>query len=143
MPQGSKIGPILYLIYANNLLNFLNGIETFSYADDTAVIIADKSYQRASLKLQKVFDNIVKWSHDNGLTINVKKTRVMHIKPANSLQENIIQIYHNPPNCKKDTRNSEVIQMVSTYKYLGVVIDDRLSWQVHISEVQKKLQRAS
>ena len=73
VPQGSKLGPILFLIYANDMLKQLKNPNVFAYADDTAVVNSSISLHSAIYKCQQDLDIISKWCHDNGLYINSKK----------------------------------------------------------------------
>ena len=81
VPQGSKLGPILYIIYANDMIKSLRESTTFAYADDTAVVVSDKNICNATETMQNQLDIATKWCHDNGLIINATKTKIMHIKP--------------------------------------------------------------
>ena len=81
VPQGSKLGPILYLIYANEMINALQRNTTFAYADDTAIVVSDRNIEYATEIMQKQLNIAAKLCDDNGLTINATKTKVMPIKP--------------------------------------------------------------
>ena len=81
VPQGSKLGPILYLIFANNLLKNIDCTNVFAYADDTALIVSNYNVKIAASNMQKNVDIIGRWCHDNGLMINISKTKLMHIRP--------------------------------------------------------------
>lgn len=151
VPQGSKLGPILYILYANDLMNSLNDGNTFAYADDTAIVIADKNITSAKEKLQEQLDLANKWCHDNGLIINANKTKIMHIKPPHLTSYNIELKYHNYDCLHKNTFNtlnvndtcSTIIEKVDSYKYLGVHIDSSFKWKNHIENIQKKLRKSS
>lgn len=67
VPQGSKLGPILYIIYANDMIRCLNNNAVFAYADDTAIVVNDKNINYATQLMQKQLDVATKWCHDNGL----------------------------------------------------------------------------
>lgn len=147
VPQGSKLGPILYIIYANDMINALQASTTFAYADDTAIIVADKNMCNATRTLQNQFDIATKWCHDNGLLINATKTKVMHIKPPH-LNNTSIQIKFHDREClhnknsTNDTCNT-YIEVVNSYKYLGVYIDSSFKWNLHVENIQKKLRKSA
>ena len=94
VPQGSKLGPILYLIYANEMINALQGTTTFAYADDTTIVVSDRNIEHATDRMQKQINIATKWCHDNGLIINATKTKVMHIRPPHLIQSNTDLIFH-------------------------------------------------
>ena len=142
VPQGSKLGPLLYLIYTNDLLSLLNNSSTFAYADDTAVIVTNKSLISAQRIMQQEFDTLSKWAHDNGLILNVNKTKLMHIRPGNSSNTSTI-IFYNQFNCQSQTRQTIPIETVETMKYLGIIVDSQLKWKQQIELVQKKLRKTS
>lgn len=142
VPQGSKLGPILYLIYANDMLNTLKDCYTYAYADDTAIVVTNKNIEIATKNMQNQLNDVSKWCHDNGLVINASKTKLMHIRQPNMKQINIqlkyhdIECIHNKTNDTNDSCNTS-IELVNIYKYLGVYVDNTLKWKTHIRELQK------
>lgn len=140
VPQGSKLGPLLYIIYANGLLKVLENYKVFAYADDTAVIIAHKDPKKAEEEMQNVLNAITEWCHDNDLIINANKTKLMHFQPHNP-KPVLINIMHKPLICSSSSPNTK-IEVVKTLKYLGIIIDDRLKWSPHVEYVRKKLRSA-
>lgn len=151
VPQGSKLGPILYLLYANDMLRYLKDSKTFAYADDTAIIVSDKDLNIARQKMQDQLDIASKWSHDNGLIINANKTKLMHIKPRHLTSPPIEIKFHdydclhykaqNPFNIKETCTTS--IELVKTYKYLGVHVDSDFKWKTQVESVTKNLRKSS
>ena len=122
------LGPILFSIYINEIADIVNcGIVL--YADDTVIFHHDKNVLQDNLKL------ISDWCNDNLLTINVKKSHWMRTKICGKTDERIAQEHF-------VVRNSKLTE-VSTYKYLGLHIDNNLNFQPHhkklISQVQLKL----
>lgn len=147
VPQGSKLGPILYIIYANEMLRILRNCTTFAYADDTAIVVADKNIETALTVMQNQFDTATKWCHDNGLIINASKTKIMHIKPPHFNDNNIAITFHDTqclhnPNKSTDACTT-IIEQVTVYKYLGVLVDSNFKWNMHVDELQKKLRKTA
>ena len=62
------------------MIRHLSKSTTFAYADDTAIVVANKNINIAIQTMQNQFDTATKWCHDNGLIINASKTKLMHIK---------------------------------------------------------------
>ena len=110
MPQGSKLGPILYIMYAYDMLNSLNNSQTYTYADDTAIVVASESIQDTTEIMQNQLNIASKWYHDNGLIINVQKT----LKPQHFTDSNIVIKFHDM-NC---------LHNINSNKYLGVYVDN-------------------
>lgn len=152
VPQGSKLGPLLYIIYTNELINTLKFSKVFAYADDTAIVVAHKDLETATNLMQHQFDMALKWCHDYGLIINASKTKLMHIKPPHFKyadvklkfhtyeclhKNNLMEFDYNNDNCLTH------IEIVNTYKYLGVYVDQSFKWREHIENVRKKLRKAS
>lgn len=149
VPQGSKLGPILYLIYANEMLNILKNCSTFAYADDTAKVVSGKNINVAIVNMQMQLNEIAKWCHDNGLVINASKTKLMHIKPSHLSYTQINIKFHDYQCLHKTqiTQNSDLctttIEVVKAYKYLGVYVDENFKWLTHIQHLSKKLRSAA
>ena len=91
VPQGSKLEPILFIIYANEMTRALKGNSTFAYADDTAIVVADKNVENAISVLQDQLNTAATWRHDNGLAT---KTKIMHIKPPHLSNSDILIKFH-------------------------------------------------
>jgi len=141
VPQGSKLGPLLYIIYTNDIFEHLQNVKAFAYADDIALISTNIDFQAAKKVLQDNFDNITKWAHDNGLLINAKKTKTMHIPPHHTNTKSI-NITYKSGQCTNNL-SSEIIDTTNEFKYLGIYIDSGLNWKKHIDELRKKIRKAS
>lgn len=152
VPQGSKLGPILYIIYANDLMKLLKNSTAFAYADDTAVIVSHQCIVSATNIMQNELNILAKWCHDRGLIINATKTKIMHFRPRHIARTNMKPIFHNTE-CLHRTANtnitqsndtcSEKIEIVDTYKYLGIHLDEHFKWKTHTDVLHKKLRKSS
>jgi hypothetical protein len=129
VPQGSVLGPILFLLFSNDLPNntFLGSCNMF--ADDTLIYITGNSPQETESNLQMCIDKAVKWYEDNNLLLNASKSNTLLLKPRkhNSQYELNIAI------------GNQIIKHVSEAEYLGLRVDDSLSWTSQISKVCKCL----
>ena len=147
IPQGSKIGPILYILATNQLPDMINDGKVYMFADDIAIVTTSDSAEISSQKMNNIVRQVQKISHDLGLVINIKKTKVMHIRnrgPKYSLRK---FTYHSH-DCLHKTYYSNCtcdnyIDMTEEHKYLGLIIDSRLTWQPQINEIYKKMRAAS
>jgi exonuclease III len=129
VPQGSVLGPLLFLIYINDLPLSIDKIATpVLFADDTSILVADKNADILTSKLQSAFQTLNNWFRSNLLTINFSKTHSMQFITKNSRPiENRTYIM------------SHELTEVSHISFLGLEIDNLLSWNLHIDKVMKKL----
>lgn len=130
VPQGSILGPILFLIYVNDLGKCVPYGEIISYADDTNYLISSMDNNTLELKLNELLIEINKWFSSNHLTLNVDKTK-------------LIQFFlKKKPNKVNAKVHDTDIEGVEKTKFLGVVIDEKLSWKHHIQLLSNKLSSA-
>ena len=77
IPQGSIIGPILFLLYVNDLPNVSHDLQTILFADDTTISMCDRNFDEMTVRLSNELSRIHDWSIANRLTINVAKTEAI------------------------------------------------------------------
>ena len=141
VPQGSKLGPLLYIIFSNNFLRSVKKGKVFAYADDTAIVFTHREIEEAKRKLQSEMQSIGRWCHDHGLILNISKTKILHIRPKN-LSRLEGPVNYEDPCPKTSPSSSQEIAIVSCFKYLGVFVDEYLTWYNHVEYVQRKLRTA-
>jgi hypothetical protein len=125
VPQGSVLGPVLYLMYTSDLPELQNNtIATF--ADDTAILTVGSSNREATEKLQAAVDGIQKWTEKWRITIN--ETKSVHVNFTNKKCDHI------PINI-----NRQVIPYANEAKYLGMTLDTRLRWKAHVKKKRNEL----
>ena len=133
VPQGSNLGPLLFLLYVNDLPNCLDQAEPSMFADDTNISTSAGSVEKLETQLNIELDKIYRWLVANKLTLNVSKTEYMIIGSCHNLgkidKDPVIKI------------GSETVNRVHTSKSLGVIIDDKLKWEDQIDSISKKVSR--
>ena len=131
VPQGSILGPILFSLYINDLPKVTDLCHFFLYADDTAIIIKNNSWEGLQTKINLVISEIEKWFLSNRLSLNASKTNYqIYTNIRNSAAINI-DVYI----------NRTEIARCNTVKYLGVLLDEKLKWESHISNTCLKISR--
>lgn len=148
VPTGSLLGPLLYLLYVNDMVDHCQTkTKIIQYADDTIIVSAGESVEAALSMLQSDFNKLQLWAHDNGLILNKTKTKIMNIK-ATGPREISDVIYHDH-NCLHRNINAlfcqctSQVQQIFEYRYLGLVVDTYFSFEPHIKFIKKKLRQIS
>jgi len=142
VPQGSFLGPLLYLIYINDVKKCFKRSKYFVYADDTVIISVHKDLNVAEARLQEEFIIFQKWCHDKNLIMNGTKTKVMHISTPHMTRRDVNLIYHSIDCIHSDMKIcicTAEIEMVESFQYLGLMIDKNLNWKCQVKTLQGKL----
>ena len=131
IPQGTILGPLLFLLYINDLPNCLTSSYPRMCADDTHLTYADKDVNIIQSCLNEDLLNISKWLIANKLTLNMTKTGFMLIGSR--------QLLNTLTTSPVLSINGTPVNQVSTSKSLGVLIDANLTWGSHIEKLPKKI----
>ena len=133
VPQGSVLGPLLFLIYINDLPNSSTKLTFYLFADDTNIYYESDCLYKLQKVVNKELKLVKKWLDANKLALNVEKTNFI--------------IFHSLKNLLHDTVNIKIgkkhVKQVKYVKFLGLLLDENLSWKYHLDELSKKLARTS
>ena len=132
VPQGSVLGPLLFLIYINDLHSTIKYSTTRHFADDTNLLIKNKSLKQ--LKKQLNFDlcYLTSWLKANKISLNASKTEILIFRnPRKPINYNL-----------KIKLDGKRLYPSKCVKYLGILIDPHLNWSYHVKTLAPKLSRA-
>ena len=128
VPQGSILGPLLFLLYVNDIRHSSPILQFTQFADDTSVFFSHENISHITRTLNSELGNVHTWLTVNKLVINLSKTSYMIFSYTK----------YSPEDVKLELNNYEIKHSPQN-KFLGVYIDESLSWKYHISEICNKL----
>ena len=131
VPQGSVLGPLLFLIYMNDISRCSNILSFILFADDTNLFYSHKNVDTLCKTMNQELRKITSWLSCNKLSLNVKKTHFVVFKTkGKKLRQTITIKIHD-----------QEIEKLKYTKFLGLYIDDELSWKYHIDQVTTKISK--
>ena len=125
VPQGSILGPLLFLVYCNDIQSYIQKSKLALFADDSKLYLPLVQSDSTHL-LQHDLDNLITWTTDNQMELNNTKCKAMRISRKNTPAQTNYSI------------NGHIIEQVTNFKDLGVVVSKDLSWSQHINSIVSK-----
>nr|CAI5837379.1 unnamed protein product [Callosobruchus analis] len=131
VPQGSVLGPLLFILYINDIFSVnIHQCRLHLFADDIVLYSSDSNFSQLVERINTALENLNKWFDENQLTVNTKKSKFMVITNRLSI-ETVISV----------KMKNEQLERVSEIKYLGILIDEHLKFSKHADYVSKKISK--
>ena len=131
VPQGFVLGPLLFLLYINDLPSSSSKLSFYLVADDTNIYFESDSLNKLQEVVNRELKHVKKWLDANKLALNVDKTNFI--------------IFHSPKNTLDQTVSIKIgkehVKQAKYVKFLGLLLDENLNWKYHLSELSNKLSR--
>ena len=132
VPQGSVLGPLLFLLFINDIHKAIKNSAVHLFADDTNLLYSNKSLKKVNKYINQDLSSLTQWLRSNKISLNTKKTEIVIFRPKRkTINKNL-----------NFRISGQQIKTTNNVKYLGLQLNEHLDWTRHLNTLQSKLNRA-
>lgn len=131
VPQGSILGPLLFLLYINDIVNIPNTPNIVLYADDTSIFFSNDNLPDLSRIANSYLKDLFMWLVSNRLRMNIQKTKFIIFRPVNKPVDSSFSLH----------LNGVPLERTNEIKFLGVWFHESLHWNTHVNKLARQLSR--
>ena len=128
--QGSILGPLLFILFVNDLLDGFDEGLVCQYVDDTSLLVAGRSFSNLSRICTQSATQMAQWCTNNSLKLNTEKTGLLVFAKRENQESPLVILNH------------KSVPIADSVRFLGVTLDSHLTWEQHISQLNSKLNSA-
>ena len=129
VPQGSILGPLLFLLYINDIMHVSERAYLVLFADDSNLFINGDNLENMILTMNDELEKVLHWLHLNRLSLNIDKSQYMIFSLNKPKIKSVVKI------------NNINVKRVHEAKFLGILIDPKLSWKNHVCHVKRRISK--
>ena len=138
VPQGSILGPLLFIVFINDFCKLNLNATMVTYADDSVLLYSCTDAASLKYQIEQDMRVISMWFKLNDLSLNLNKTKIMHFTLTN-VTINVFPRFHSSDCQNLSMCSCPKLQLTNSIKYLGLTVDNNLKWKSHINNVTRKL----
>ena len=132
VPQGSILGPLLFILYINDIYRSSEKLSFILFADDTTVFLQNTNLAQVLTDISYEFSQVSEWLRSNRLSLNILKTKLIIFDNKISDTSNV-----------SVSLDGHEVKASDQAKFLGITIDRKLSWKEHLSVVSSRVSRSN
>jgi hypothetical protein len=141
VPQGSILGPLLFILYVNDIINTSNVLDFILFADDTTILYSNKDIRSKFGLINNELKEVSNWFRANKLSVNATKTNYMVLGTPHMTSKNKNAIIDDVNVSANIILDETALERVDSTKFLGVLIDECLTWKCHINCIAKTMSK--